>query len=65
MASVQQPQRVVAATTPPPRTDRAGNGDPGLSYAEARSHFGAWCVVSSPLILSHDVTNATTVQVRS
>lgn len=34
-------------------------GDSGLSYAEARSHFGAWCVVSSPLILGIDTTNAT------
>jgi len=39
-----------------------GNDDPGLSFAEARSHFGAWCVVSSPLILSHDVTNETTTK---
>lgn len=37
-----------------------GNGDPGLSFVEARSHFAAWCIVSSPLILSHDVNNATT-----
>jgi hypothetical protein len=36
-----------------------GNGDPGLSFVEARSHFGAWCIVSSPLILSHDVSNVT------
>ncbi|CAK0846699.1 unnamed protein product [Prorocentrum cordatum] len=34
-----------------------GPGDPGLSFKEARSHFGAWCIVSSPLILSHDVNN--------
>jgi len=32
-----------------------GNGD--LSYIESRSHFGAWCVVSSPLILGFDLTN--------
>ena len=78
-----------------------GDSDPGLSFAEARTHFGgliwwqdiqwifldyiidciriyctfrnnfliffcpvylghiAWCIVSSPLILSHDTTNAT------
>lgn len=30
-------------------------GYPGLTDAEARSHFAAWCIVSSPLILSHDV----------
>ena len=38
-----------------------GAGDPGLSFNEARSHFGAWCIVSSPLILSHDVNNASLV----
>lgn len=32
-------------------------GVPGLSHAEARSHFGAWCITSSPLTLSHDVNN--------
>ena len=36
-----------------------GINDPGLSYKEARTHFGAWCIVSSPLILSHDTTNST------
>mmetsp|Transcript_64748 Transcript_64748/g.146065 ORF Transcript_64748/g.146065 Transcript_64748/m.146065 type:complete len:212 (-) Transcript_64748:281-916(-) len=35
-----------------------GSKDPGLSLAETRSHFGAWCIVSSPLILSHDVNLA-------
>lgn len=34
-----------------------GEDDPGLSYVEARTHFGAWCVVSSPLILSHDTND--------
>lgn len=34
-----------------------GEDDPGLSYVEARTHFGAWCIVSSPLILSHDMTD--------
>lgn len=34
-----------------------GEDDPGLSYIEARTHFGAWCIVSSPLILSHDTTD--------
>lgn len=29
----------------------------GLNLAETRSHFGAWAVVSSPLILSHNVNN--------
>lgn len=36
-----------------------GDNDPGLSYVEARTHFGAWCIVSSPLILSHDMNNDT------
>ena len=36
-----------------------GAGDPGLTLVEARTHFGAWCIVSSPLILSHDMTNDT------
>ena len=26
-------------------------------YYESRAHFGAWCVTSSPLILSFDLTN--------
>ena len=30
---------------------------PGLTFAEARTHFGAWCIVSSPLVLSHDAWN--------
>lgn len=34
-----------------------GEDDPGLSYVEARTHFGAWAIVSSPLILSHDTTD--------
>ena len=29
----------------------------GLSEAEMRTHFGAWAIVSSPLILSHDVND--------
>lgn len=32
-----------------------------LTLAEARTHFAAWCIVSSPLILSHDLTNDTTM----
>jgi len=30
-----------------------------LTYTESRSHFGAWCVVSSPLILGFDLSNNT------
>lgn len=36
----------------------------GLEYltaAETRTHFAAWCIVSSPLVLSHDLTNDTTM----
>merc|ERR1712224_612270 len=36
-----------------------GEGDPGLNFVEARTHFGAWVIVSSPLTLSHDVNNDT------
>jgi len=36
-----------------------GPSDPGLSMAEARSHFAAWCIISSPLTLSHDVNDDT------
>merc|ERR1719235_382013 len=36
-----------------------GKGDPGLSMAEARTHFASWAIVSSPLTLSHDVNNDT------
>jgi len=31
----------------------------GLTMTETRSHFAAWAISSSPLILSHDVNNAT------
>lgn len=31
-----------------------GNMD---TYEQSRAHFGAWCIVSSPLILGHDLTN--------
>ncbi len=34
---------------------RLGSG--GMSLIESRSHFGAWCIVSSPLILSHDLND--------
>lgn len=41
------------------RHGAAGNADPGLTLDETRTHFGAWCIISSPLILSHDTTNST------
>lgn len=31
----------------------------GLNFVETRSHFAAWAIVSSPLVLSHDVNNDT------
>ena len=31
----------------------------GLNMAETRSHFAAWAICSSPLVLSHDVNNET------
>ena len=30
-----------------------------LTYSEARAHFGAWAITSSPLVLGLDVRNAT------
>ena len=35
------------------------NNDPAKAFLESRSHFGAWCVVSSPLVLGLDITNDT------
>ena len=32
-------------------------GKIGLTLSETRSHFGAWCIVSSPLFLGHDVND--------
>ena len=32
---------------------------PVITHAESQIHFGLWCVTSAPLIISHDVTNAT------
>ena len=31
------------------------------NFNEDRSHFGAWCIVSSPLVLGHDVNDESTV----
>mmetsp|Transcript_27285 Transcript_27285/g.59257 ORF Transcript_27285/g.59257 Transcript_27285/m.59257 type:complete len:281 (+) Transcript_27285:1-843(+) len=31
----------------------------GMSFVESRTHFSAWCIVSSPLILSFDLSNST------
>ena len=35
------------------------NGTQRLTYEQAQGHFGAWCVVSSPLILGFDMSNMT------
>ena len=34
-------------------------GEVALTFAETRSHFSAWAIVSSPLVLGFDVRNAT------
>eukprot|EP00038_Savillea_parva_P009236 m.182183 g.182183 ORF g.182183 m.182183 type:complete len:444 (+) comp15463_c0_seq1:267-1598(+) len=34
-------------------------GFPTLSFTEARTHFGAWCTVSAPLVIGMDLTDAT------
>jgi hypothetical protein len=56
-----QPDMLEVGNTKPP------NGAPGswkitcpvLTHAESQIHFGLWCVTSAPLIIGHDVTNAT------
>lgn len=40
-------------------TGQNGQSEGGLTLAEQRSHFGLWCVVSSPLTLSFDLGNKT------
>lgn len=42
-------------------TNTQSPSNPPLSYTEARSHFGAWCVVSAPLILGLNLTDGPTV----
>jgi alpha-galactosidase len=37
------------------------HGEVALTFAEARSHFAAWAIVSSPLVLGFDVRNASIV----
>lgn len=39
-----------------------GNIGGSLAFVESRSHFGAWCVVSAPLILGLDITNKKLVE---
>merc|ERR1719272_798453 len=38
-----------------------GNLQGDLAASESRTHFGAWAIVSSPLILGLDVTNEATL----
>ena len=42
-----------------PRAPGSGNFDNSSAryFVESRSHFGAWCITSSPLILGLDVTD--------
>ena len=40
-------------------SDYAPRAGAAASVREWRSHFGAWCIVSSPLILSFDLANST------
>jgi len=34
-----------------------GNIQGPLNFTESRSHFGAWCIVSAPLIIGMDITS--------
>ena len=38
------------------------SSNPPLSFIEARTHFGAWAIVSSPLVIGLNVTDAPTVE---
>jgi len=38
-------------------------GDAAMAYTESRTHFGAWCIVSSPLILGLDLTDSANVDI--
>jgi len=42
--------------------DYAPKAGPAASVTEWRSHFGAWAISSSPLVLSFDMTNTTTME---
>ena len=43
-------------------SDWAPRAGAAASVHEWRSHFGAWCIVSSPLILSFDLANSTVME---
>ena len=34
-----------------------GAGDVGLTHDEAKSHFGIWCIMASPLWITYDIFN--------
>ena len=36
------------------KTDFAKHGDTGLTEEEERTHFGMWCMMSSPLLIGCD-----------
>jgi alpha-galactosidase len=36
-------------------------GDAATGFIESRTHFGAWCIVSSPLVLGLDLTDSAKV----
>eukprot|EP00658_Telonema_sp_P-2_P019040 TRINITY_DN17466_c0_g1_i1.p1 TRINITY_DN17466_c0_g1~~TRINITY_DN17466_c0_g1_i1.p1 ORF type:complete len:423 (-),score=79.51 TRINITY_DN17466_c0_g1_i1:324-1592(-) len=40
----------------PPNVPHAG--DPGLTLVEAQTHFALWCMLASPLFLTHDIRNS-------
>jgi alpha-galactosidase len=43
----------------PPR--RRAAAAPPLNFSEARAHFAAWAIVSAPLVIGFDLSNASTV----
>jgi len=43
------------------RTVGSRRSDPGLSLVEQQTHFSAWAIASSPLVLSFDVTDSSAV----
>lgn len=51
-----QPDMLEVGNTRPP--GGAAQRAPPLTVNESRAHFGLWAVTSSPLVLGHDVTNA-------
>ena len=46
---------------PPSQPPGLHKNEVALTHAEARAHFAAWAIVSSPLVLGLDLTNASLV----